>query len=427
MKIDQRLRRIADYVAATENEIAVDVNFLSIAGLAPATAGYLPRSPKWVALGQRCPFWTRWSWRGLWLFWAAGGAALYFLWQLVKCLRARRGAPAAPLATPAAAVVAFSSRTGDILNDRQFPDLPATWYTLPWVPLAQVPANAVLIDLFSLLSRAQLWAALRDALHATYLLLRRRRTRPWLLQSYTAFRWFAVRSALDLHPCRLVMADHFDRWAVLADSAVCAWRAAPGAGCVGLSLVQHGSLAKLDDEDGKARAGLRLYRRLRAVTRLYAYGPDAVQAFKATILSAACAARLEEAVLFVPQIELDGPREAAMVRLLFVGSPMCEEFHRSLFMALAARHRVQVFYKPHPKAPMSDSMRHVGWEVIDQPRRFPAVELLVSYESTLVLEYQAAGVGAVVHPINSDSARTDEVLEQIDARIAALDKRIIAA
>lgn len=422
MKFSSRLRRIADYVAATENEIAIDRHFLGLMGMTPSGTGYLPRVPKWAHIGQRFPGLTRAAWAALWLWWVLGGALLHGLRHFLPCWLGARGAEgqAGWPGLPGGAVFALSSRTGDIITARQFPAFPLTWYTVPWVPLRATPPGAQRVDLIALLSRAEMRRAFADALCATVFLMRRRRTRKWLLQSYTALRWFLVRAAVDKYPRQIVFAEHFDRWAVLADSAARAFKRglndAHGAG--ELVLVQHGLLPP---------PSLHLYRRLRQVTQLYAYGQDAEQSFRSMLLSPNCVRSGLVVDTFTPAIELLGPRHSATIRILFVGYPVCEQFHRNIYQGLKDRMSFQAFYKPHPLVAMSEAMRDVGWEVVEQATRFPAVELLVSYESTLTIEYQGAGIPAVIHPMNIDSSCTAEVLDQIGDLVAALGTRRGAA
>lgn len=77
------------------------------------------------------------------------------------------------------------------------------------------------------------------------------------------------------------------------------------------------------------------------------------------------------------------------------------------------------YYKPHPTAPMSASMKQVGWEIIEDVSTFPLVDLLIAYPSTLVVEYEGLGIPAAVHPMNlgcEDAVRyVKSVCELIDS------------
>lgn len=106
-------------------------------------------------------------------------------------------------------VLALSSRVGDIVERGSVGELPECWITMPWAPLRRLPCGARRVDVRALLSKKELWRAFLDAMKATYLLFRRKRTSKWVLQSYTAR--LGGSSLMDKLPGRLVMAEHYDR------------------------------------------------------------------------------------------------------------------------------------------------------------------------------------------------------------------------
>ncbi|VFR63380.1 hypothetical protein BRI9_2927 [plant metagenome] len=40
------------------------------------------------------------------------------------------------------------------------------------------------------------------------------------------------------------------------------------------------------------------------------------------------------------------------------------------------------------------------WQLIDEPDHFPAVDMLISYPSTLAVEYETVGVRSLLHPLD---------------------------
>ena len=430
MSVDPIIRRVGDYVAATENEISIDEFLFKLVHLEPKTVGFLPRLSKWLKLGKGFPVVTFFAWSFTRYFWLAGGSSAFFFLQFFPRWL---GASKVSRVTPGDVgyILALSSRVGDIVDPRHFVDLPNTWITVPWAPLKQVPITAICLDVFSLLSRRDLWQAFCDAITATYSLFRRKRTSKWVLQSYTAFRWFAVRAAIDKLPGYMVMAEHFDRWAVLVDSSVQAQK------CVVASsgdfrkreliLIQHGSLGNLGGEKTDSVHELRLYRKLRSVTHLYAYDAEAAYAFKSDVLSAGCSQRGLKVSFFKPSIELNAVDNFAGLKLLFVGHPLCESLHRYIFRFLCDKYDFKAYYKPHPTAPMSASMRKLGWVIIDNSSTFPAVDLLISYQSTLVVEYAGVGVPAAVHPINLENENSIDFIGTVTKRIDALRHQYAAS
>ncbi len=400
-----RLRLFVDFLRATRNEIAVDLNLFRVAGLTPERYGFFPRVSKWASFSKARPRTSYFLWVIFRAIWLGGGASAFFLVQFIpNWLRSSR-IPRFTIQEPFdGAVLALSSRVGDLVHPSNFQGLPNIWITVPWAPLRRIPVLAKPVDVFSLLSRSDLYRAYYYAVCMAYTVARRRETSRWVLQSYTAFRWFAVRFAIDKLSGRLVMAEHYDRWAVLVDSSVRASKTVAfpfgAAKERELLLIQHGSLGELCSAAGKGSGGLMLPRKLGAVSHLYAYGSEAEKAFERDVLTEGCVRRGLKVHYFKPTIELTDVAAYSGVKLLFVGHPLCEVFQERVFDDLRSLREFKGYYKPHPMAPMSASMKQVGWEIIENVSTFPLVDLLIAYPSTLVVEYEGLGIPAAVHPIN---------------------------
>jgi hypothetical protein len=225
---------------------------------------------------------------------------------------------------------------------------------------------------------------------------KRRCMSEWGLQSYTALRWFLVRSAVDKLPGPLLTVEHFDRWAVLADGSV--GKSRSNKSNRHLTVMQHGSV----NADKTPRGlGIRLPTRLRAVNHLRAYSSTDVEVFKAEILSPRCGESGLEISFYSPSITLtdmiatDGPPS-----ILFVGHPLCGDAHCALLTALRQKGGWQIFYKPHPTIPASAHIKALPWTLVEGRSVFPRVDLLISYPSTMVSEYATHDIPAVVHPMD---------------------------
>src|SRR5690606_31094133 len=160
--------------------------------------------------------------------------------------------------------------------------------------------------------------------------------------------------------------EHFDRWAVLVDSVVYEknlLRREEEDRC-GLHLVQHGSLTKLDKVQQEPGLAFVLKYKLRAVSDLYAYDNASEMVFRRDIL---CAESLENLRVYYysPQIQLAKTEHAARFSILFVGHPICEAMHVKAFEILRqAYSELTFYYKPHPTALPSASIRRYEWTVI---------------------------------------------------------------
>jgi hypothetical protein len=290
---------------------------------------------------------------------------------------------------------------------------PKLWLTVPWAQPLRLPDDCTTIDAFSIVTKREYREALWDAVIAARRLSTKSATVHWRLQSYTALRWFVVRAAIDKLPGSLVMAEHFDRWAVLVDRS--AGRSSIGARR-SLGLVQHGSVTALSNVDDRSSGLPRFATRLLNVTHLYVYGPAEEAVFRDVILGRSALAQAPQIRHFRPSIELHGigdkPRS-----ILFVGHSMCEEFQASVYRRISRDTDLRIFYKPHPLAPMSSAAAQVGWTIISDSNWFPKVDLLISYPSTLVAEYGAMGIPAVTHSLNAGCDSADFVATEVEARM----------
>lgn len=397
-----RIRLVADYLAATRNEIAVDEKFLRLAHVKPAEVGYIPRVPLWLNKGLKAPMLTRLVWRFTWVIWLAGGAFAYFALELIKLERLRKriyqsGQDKATLTD--GAVLGLSSRVCDVMNAARFPWLPKTWLTCPWVPLHNLPKDAVNLSLISLLTKSELREAFICSLRAAYVLAYKPTSARWALQGYTALRWFIVRNAVDKLTGVLVTTQHYDRWAVLVDRSTRAIRLKANSPRT-FVMVQHGAMGGLgsvgDQEDYSDQPPTRIT----YVDELHTYNLNEEIIFRRDIFTKSRQKSALAVFYFSPTVDLTGELVNDQLQLLFVGHPLCEEFQSKVFQALKKVLDFEAFYKPHPKAPMSASMRDVGWTVIEDSLMFPRVNLLVSYPSTLVIEYEGVNVEAMVHPLD---------------------------
>ena len=394
-----RLRLLADYLAATRNEVAIDEMFLALSKTNATEVGHFPRVPHWIGLATRRPCLTRTVSRIARVVWLAGGSALFFIREYLKFSGMHRSIGISVLPETDGAILYLSTRVCGIVTPAQFPAFPRTWLTLPWVPLRGLPEGAKELPLLSILNKRDFLSTLADALTVTQRMQRNRRLSSWVLQTYTAFRWFLVRRAMARLPGTLVTTDHFDRWAVLVDRTVRECRRAPGCRAR-LIVVQHGAMGALNQEAHLRKSLLNLPTRLRQVDELHAYNSNEAAAFRADVFARGEILRALDIHFFKPAIELTGEAISDRPRLLFVGHPLCECFHLEVFRKLKIWKNFEVYYKPHPKASMSASIAAVEWIIIKEANIFPRVDLLVSYPSTLVIEYEGVGVPASVHSLD---------------------------
>jgi hypothetical protein len=412
MLLTPRQQMLVDYLDATDNEITVDQMLFGLAHTSPDRVGYFPRVSRWVGKAKAHPFLAAFVWRLLWISWLCGGAIVFFLFEVLRLVlicKSSKKLSLKEIPLMDGAVLALSTRVCDVITPSIFPGLPKAWVTLPWAPQHRLPRDAKEFSLMSLVNWRDLFEAYLDAVYATYKMAEDSVRLNWVLQSYTAFRWFLVRRVVDRIAGTLVMAEHFDRWAVLVDRSV--QLACKQSLSKRLVLIQHGALGGLGG-NSQAVKFMSLPARLTSVGELYVYSKQEEESFRTMVLERHGSACPLSVQYFKPNISLHGSVEATTQRVLFVGHPLCEKFHVSVFKVLHEMLAIEAFYKPHPKAPMSTAMADVGWKIIDNVTLFPRVELLISYPSTLVIEYEGAGIHASIHPLDMKSDSLDQFIDQ---------------
>ncbi|WP_374697503.1 hypothetical protein LQZ44_15460 [Alcaligenes nematophilus] len=398
------LQLLSEYKCALGNEIAIDERFAHIFHVNLRKTGYLPRLPAWVAY-MRLPSWLiKLGYLLILASWALGGFALFALYKSARAW-ARcavhsslelRGAPLALL---------FSSRAEHCIDQAgQSPHIQA-WILLNGVAAAGRSERRY-VHIAQLYGLRQVAHALWLALLACVALLLDRRYARWSLQSYTAYDWFLYRISLQtLEATHLVMAEHYDRWATLADLL-----ANNASNSCTLVLVQHGTLKGLNNAQPEPLA---LPYKLSAVSRLYCYNQPDCDFFLQAVLEPAGCMRCQIS-FYTPTIRLvPHPRSTAHTTLvLIVGHPTCEALHTALFERLSTE-QVDVIYKVHPRSPASPQVAKIGWFIWEDKNEFPQVDLVVSYPSTLVDEYRAMNTHVITHPMRSGVKEVNEIVELI--------------
>jgi hypothetical protein len=180
-------------------------------------------------------------------------------------------------------------------------------------------------------------------------------------------------------------------------------------------------MGALNPEKNGDIPSINLPTRLNQVDELHVYNNDEAAIFKSAVLAGRKTTRVLDLHFFKPVIELAGKRASSKINLLFVGHPLCESFQAEVFRQLTNKDVFEIFYKPHPKAPMSSAVAAVGWTIVTDEKTFPRVDLLISYPSTLVVEYEGAGVPASIHPIDAEVDALSPFMEKTRSLIKKIN------
>jgi hypothetical protein len=402
----QDLRLVVDYIRAIRNEVAIDKRTLAMTGMNPHKFGKIPRPSRWIGLARRIPALSRWIQYISLPVWYLAAPLLF--WAQRRGLDKNVVMATRPSDDRLGHVLGLSNRAMDIVHSRHITPLPSLWLELPWIPLESIPPGAEVVRAVDLLCDADLHRVDTLARLAHRALQRRRGLQGWGLQTYTAWRWFFARVVIDKLPGPLLTVEHFDRWAVLVDASI--WASRIDRPERRLTLMQHGSV---NAETPEQTLKFSLPTRLRAVDRLHVYSPDDEGIFRREILSKNCNRGDIEVTYFRSLITLLPVENQDTPSLLFVGHPLCENAHIALMRELMAVGGVQCFYKPHPTIGASKRIPKLPWTVVQDRAVFPRVNVIVSYPSTMVAEYAAHGVPAVVHPMDISSMDGSRLAQKV--------------
>lgn len=390
-----------DYLKAIRNEVAIDESFYQRCGVSPSSFGYMPRPLVWLSKYKKYKnsvlFFSLLTKTFLFL----GGWFFLFSIELIKSWSTFNKIDGEKLNFDCI-VIAFSERTYDVIKkNKSLITEDYVWICFPW---NQKPNECNYIDCYNLISK---WEAVRILFGSLFLAYYFNfiKNGTWVLQFYTMYRWMLVRHALSkLSAENYVCTEHFDRWAILLD---CALQEKNERGMsFRFMLFQHGILKQLS-EDGKNyihHFEFDLPSKLYMVTDVYAYDLESISIFKHEIINDSVVSKVRfnsvsmgfslAKEIFRHQHEMEMRRS-----ILIVGHPLCFGQQLNIYNRISGL--AVVYYKPHPTTIPSDIMLNVGWEVIEDKACFPKVDFLISYPSTLVVEYKTLGIDSVVHPLNA--------------------------
>lgn len=394
-----------EYLKAIRNEEAIDKSFYQRCDASPSSFGYIPRPLIWLSKYKKNKNSVLFFSILTKIFLFLGGWLFLFFIELIKSWSIFNKIDGKKLDFDCI-VIAFSERTYDVIKKNE-PLITenSVWMYFPW---NQKPSEGDYINCYNLISKWDAVKILFGSIFLTYYFLFIK-SGAWVLQFYTMYRWMLVRHALSKVSAETyVCTEHFDRWAILLD---CALQEKKERGMsFRFILFQHGILKQLS-EDGKGYINhfeFNLPSKLYAVTDVYAYDLESIRVFKYEIINFSALSKVKFNLVsmgfslaekdFIHKHEMNNS-------ILFVGHPICFEQQLEIYKRISGL--AIVYYKPHPTIMPSDIMLNVGWEIIKDKACFPKVDLLISYPSTLVIEYQTLGIDAIVHPLNASAVDID--------------------
>ena len=135
---------------------------------------------------------------------------------------------------------------------------------------------------------------------------------------------------------------------------------------------------------------------IKNISYLYVYDTNSLDFFEKNVIHSSAFFNLKN-FFFTPEINLE--RVACSNKsVLIIGHPLSLDFHKKIFFDLHKKN-IKVFYKSHPAMKKYISFYNPKWHLISKADFFPEVDFLVSYPSTLVMEYKKRGISSFVHPL----------------------------
>jgi hypothetical protein len=308
----------------------------------------------------------------------------------LSCNRSRR-----PVA------LAICDRSFEVIKQTVHRQERILWLELPKGSLSHAirEGEDSFIDCLSILDPYQILHALLVSIQVHVSLIGNK-NKNLVMQSYAALDWILMLTAIEkLSPKELIIAEHHDRWAVLADYYCSAMRSSGAS--IDFVLVQHGVEHEQTYCEIRSKGEYKeVPYRLRSVTEAYFYDENQFRIFKECIFDNARESTSALKVNFYRfrlktfDFGYDG------VVVMFVGHPSCEQFQADLYRKISRSRNCCFLYKPHPTVKNLKTVSP-GWILIQESSQFPKVDLLVAYPSTLVDEYRNIGVDSFVHPLRS--------------------------
>ena len=222
-------------------------------------------------------------------------------------------------------------------------------------------------------------------------------------------------------PVEIITAEHHDRWVILLDY-YCSW-VLNIERKIKLVLVQHGKEhEETYDKFLKNSDFGSLPYRLRNVTQAYVYDAEQRDIFIRNIFSNKTKSPESIKVDYYTYKLLVYDTCLKGIVVLFAGHPLCEVLQKKLFEKIHNKERYHFLYKPHPTASDIKVLRsfNPGWTLLEEYSKYPKIDFLISYPSTLVVEYRQIGVNSYVHPLGGTLRSLDSVAEELNKKLGLL-------
>lgn len=390
------------FLSAALNQYTFDEISYSFFHRSIAEFGGIPRPSKWISRNTLLTKALNRTSSAVNFLWSYLFAYLFFTFKALNYLiKRKRPSNLSCNRSGRPVALAICDRSFEVMKQTVHRQERILWLELPKGSLSHAirEGEDSFIDCLSILDPHQILHALLVSIQVHASLIGNK-NKNLVMQSYAALDWILMLTAIEkLSPKELIIAEHHDRWAALADYYCSAMRISGAS--IDFVLVQHGVEHEQTYCEIRSKGEYKeLPYRLRSVTEAYFYDENQFRIFKECILDNARESTSALKVNFYRfrlktfDFGYDG------VVVMFVGHPSCEQFQADLYRKISRSRNCCFLYKPHPTVKNLKTVSP-GWILIQESSQFPKVDLLVAYPSTLVDEYRNIGVDSFVHPLRS--------------------------
>ena len=215
----------------------------------------------------------------------------------------------------------------------------------------------------------------------------------YIIQTYNSFEWFLINCFLTRQKGikEIWFANHFDRWAILFDNLKIERKI----------IVQHGI------ENGKLIPPVML----KSITKAYLIKADQKPFFVGKIIENDF--EFEE---LKSEIKLTEIFCQDKLRVLIVGNASIHSVEERFLIQHLSSLNIHFCLKPHPVLSQNfytELKQDTDFLLIADKNTFPEVDVVISYESTLGLEYELEGVKVLYYADNT----VDEIIQYLKRSI----------
>jgi hypothetical protein len=230
------------------------------------------------------------------------------------------------------------------------------------------------------------------------------------LQNYTCFEFVTILIALiKINPQEVWISNHYDRWAVLVDYY-----------CQGVFYKQKSYKNKLNKkktvimQHGIEYDDRILLYKMRSIYKIFYFDLKSIEILFKIAIYRPFDVKLEK---FSSALNLiHSARSAELLTILFILHPIVTNKMEIILKNLINFHGIYIYLKPHPLQPEKKYKLYERANVfyIEDFEYFPQVNFIISYKSTLALEYEQIGTDVMY----VEDLTEDEIKERVFLRLA---------